>query len=249
MSDICLSQLLSLKICQASGFFYQSDDNNIWLVTNKHVLYHPKYLDDNTREWEYSSNINKNCNITMFDLRTKNEKDLSLWYLDELKAIENRIKYHNNPYADVILLSIKELFNQQPTNRDEAWINHHYQTSLNYYLFNKSNIFRGESIDNLDICTIGFPQVGYAKVPSRIEGKIINHYYDNKSNLTMAKINKEFYEGYSGSPVFLLESIEKFKKTKKYEDIVLVGIVIGCLLKDKQGIFGDISLVEEILDS
>lgn len=197
----------------ATGFFFNDKENNLYLVTNKHVLYGKEYFKDT------SPIINKIELVLHTNVQnlSKNEKVMIPLFKDE-----KRIWFeHKDKTFDVILIPL-ELDRKKYVilSMDESWI-----TNTNNLRISFEKIFImgypygwHDHVNNLPITRIGHLSSPF-KVPFRGKPLMIG--------------DIETHKGMSGGPVIIeLNDYTKFEngkiiKTVGTHRIILVGIHSG----------------------
>ena len=176
------------KIGQATAFYYQSPQNDVYLVSNRHVFYPgEKYPDSIIFNLRKADTINKRDRWHPIKL--------------EIKFLQLNLKLHTNNKIDVASININEhvlkpkspLFYQiiPVTQPDTATLN-------------LENFEIGD-----DILVLGYPKGYYDEfnlIPIMKAGIISSFYRTNFNNLPCFLIDNGLFHGSSGSIV-----ISKFK--------------------------------------
>jgi len=220
-----------------TGFFYTSLESNFfWLVTNRHNLYPLSPEEQETSVFPYSDRMRGWCDI-IFSNKSQ--------YLIE-NDINNRLLHHTNPKVDVIAINVSELFIK--SMEPEKLIKYKYYKSYkNFNVFNKNNLPTDSPKIGDKVIVIGFPQKipnKPPKMPEKSEAIIVSNPTEDYNYQTYFLINKKFYQGISGSPVFL-------KRTFNLNDpssLTLLGIYAGNDKNTPNGVVFPSKLISKFID-
>lgn len=196
----------------ATGFFYVDINNNLFLVTNKHVIYGIDYLKNPTLEideFELTLHVDKNdlskneaIKISLFDIHNRGYK---LW----LEHIDSNI--------DVVVL---------PINIDR---NKYFIEPINDYFFESKNMI----IDFEKIFVMGYPHGWYDELnnlPITRIGHLSSPFNIDFNGKPRMLGDVETHPGMSGGPVFMLLSYYMTYLNNVYlgtPKTILVGIFSG----------------------
>jgi hypothetical protein len=109
-----VTQILTFKrnrcVGQASGFFYQDDDDRVFLVTNRHVVSPSRRSEDPTLPRpEVPDSLNFHVRTNSIDLRKVKYIGLDLWKVNG----NNRIRLWKRPAWNLIDLALIEIPSEQ----------------------------------------------------------------------------------------------------------------------------------------
>lgn len=196
----------------ATGFFFSDDQENLYLVTNKHVIYGERYYENPEPE---INEIRLNLHTNPQNLSENEEVTISLFDRENKKWLE-----HSNRDSDVVLIPVsidRKRYVVMPINKS-------FIESSNIQVGFEKIFVMGypfgwyDTVNNLPVTRIGHLSSPF-KIP--FQGKPI----------MLGDV--ETHPGMSGGPVFMrLEdytTIEGSKRTKHLgaHKIILVGIHSG----------------------